>query len=150
MVSLYCYDSLLFVEQSINVANQDNLSAHLIFISISPKIKCNNTSHHWALVPWQWIIGTLMMMSANGKKFPCYCPFVRRIQQSPLNSPHKGQWCRALMFSLICAWTNGWANNQDAGDLRRHHAHYDVTAMIKYWVTGTMRLYLIDKLRHIQ
>ena len=34
-------------------------------------------------------------------------------------------WC----FSLICAWTNGWANNPGAGDLRRHHAHIDVTVM---------------------
>ena len=41
--------------------------------------------------------------------------------------PHKGQWRRALMFSLICAWTNGWANNQDAGDLRYHRDHYDVS-----------------------
>ena len=30
------------------------------------------------------------------------------------------------MFSLICAWTNGWANNRDAGNLRRHRAHYGV------------------------
>ena len=45
------------------------------------------------------------------------------------NSPHKGQWHGALMFSLICAWTNGWVNNRDAGDLRRHCAHYDVTVM---------------------
>ena len=37
---------------------------------------------------------------------------------------------RALMFSLICARINGWANNRDAGDLRRHHAHYDVIIMI--------------------
>ena len=29
------------------------------------------------------------------------------------------------MFSLICAWTNSWANNVDAGDLRRQRAHYD-------------------------
>ena len=27
------------------------------------------------------------------------------------------------LFSLICAWTNGWANNGDTGDLRRHRAH---------------------------
>ena len=39
------------------------------------------------------------------------------------------RWLGALMFSLICAWTNGWVNNQDAGDLRRHRAHYDVTVM---------------------
>ena len=30
--------------------------------------------------------------------------------------PHKDQWRGALMFSLICAWINGWANNQDAGE----------------------------------
>ena len=42
-----------------------------------------------------------------------------------VDSPHKGKWCGALMFSLICAWINDWANNQDAGDLRRHRTHYD-------------------------
>ena len=37
------------------------------------------------------------------------------------------------MFSLIWAWTNGWANKRDAGDLRRHRAHYDVNVMqMKY------------------
>ena len=32
------------------------------------------------------------------------------------------------MFPLICAWMNGWVNNREAGDLRRHHAH-DVSVM---------------------
>ena len=27
------------------------------------------------------------------------------------------------------AWINGWVNNREAGDLRRHIAHYDVTVM---------------------
>ena len=48
------------------------------------------------------------------KHFSCYRPFVRGIHRSPVNSPNKGQWRGALMFSLICAWTNGWANNRDA------------------------------------
>ena len=43
-------------------------------------------------------------------------------------SPHKGQWRGAMMFSLICTWTNG---NRDAGGLRRHRAHYDVTVMTR-------------------
>ena len=38
--------------------------------------------------------------------FPRYWPFVRGIHRSPVNSPHKGQWRGALMFSLICAWIN--------------------------------------------
>ena len=45
-------------------------------------------------------------------------------------SPHKGRWCRALMFSLIYAWRNSWANNRDACDLWRHRAHYDVISSV--------------------
>ena len=48
---------------------------------------------------------------------------------SPVNSPHKGQWHGALMFSLVHAWTNSWDNNRDTGGLRRHRAHYDVPVM---------------------
>ena len=51
--------------------------------------------------------------------------------RSPANSPHKGQWRGALMFSLICARINGWVNNGETGDLRSHRAHYDVIVMIK-------------------
>ena len=42
---------------------------------------------------------------------------------------HKDQWHGALVFSLICAWTNNWANNRDDRDLRRNRAQYDVTIM---------------------
>ena len=45
------------------------------------------------------------------KHFPRYWPFVWGIRRSPVNSPHKGQWRGALMFSLIWAWINGWINN---------------------------------------
>ena len=61
--------------------------------------------------------------------FPRYGPFVRGIHRSPVNSPHKGQWHVALVFSLICIWTNSWVNNWDVGDLRHHHTHYDVIVM---------------------
>ena len=61
--------------------------------------------------------------------FPRYWPFMQGIHRSPVNSPHKGQWRGALMFSLICAWIKGWVNNREAGDLRRHRAHYDVTVV---------------------
>ena len=45
------------------------------------------------------------------------------------NSPIKGQWRGALIFSLICAWMNDWVNDREAGDLERHRGHYDVTVM---------------------
>ena len=62
------------------------------------------------------------------KHFTRYWPFVRGIHWSPVNSPHKGQWSRALIFSLICC-INGWVNNREAHDLRRHHTHHEVTVM---------------------
>ena len=63
------------------------------------------------------------------KHFPRNWPFVREINRSPVNFPHKGQWRGALMFSLIYAWINDWVNNREAGDLRRQHGHYDVIVM---------------------
>ena len=45
------------------------------------------------------------------KYFPRYWPFVRGIHRSPVNSPHKGQWRGALVFSFICAWINGWVQS---------------------------------------
>ena len=68
------------------------------------------------------------------KHFPRYWPFVRGIHRSPVNSPHKGQWRGASVLSLICAWTNGWVNNRDAGDFRRHCAHFEVIVMLRrHW-----------------
>ena len=63
------------------------------------------------------------------KHFPRYWPFVRGIHRSPVNSPHKGQWRGALMFTLICVRINGWVNNCETGDLRRNRGHYDVIVM---------------------
>ena len=50
----------------------------------------------------------------------------------PVNSPHKGQWRGALMFSLIYARINDWVNNRKAGDLRRQRGHYDVIVMFRH------------------
>ena len=63
------------------------------------------------------------------EKFSVLLAISAGIHQSPVNSPHKGQWREALMFSLICSWLNTWVNNCEAGDLRRHRAHYDVIVM---------------------
>ena len=62
---------------------------------------------------------------------------MRGIHRSPLNSPHKGQWRGTLIFSLICARTNGWVKNREVGDLRRHPAHYGVIVM-PYKIIGVI------------
>ena len=64
------------------------------------------------------------------KQFLSYWPFVRAIRQLPVDFPHKDHWRGALVFSRICAWTNGWANSRDALDLGHHGAHCDVTIML--------------------
>ena len=92
---------------------------------------------HW--VNEEVSVGVSIMMHDDvikWKHFPCYWPFVRRIHQSPAKSPHKGQWCGALMFSLICVWINVWVNNREAGDLRSYRAHYDVTVMGKGYLAA--------------
>ena len=77
---------------------------------------CTVVLHHDDVIRW--------------KHFPRNWPFVRGIHRSPVNSPHKGQWREALMFSLIFVWINDWVNNHEAGDLRRYRSHYDVIVMM--------------------
>ena len=86
----------------------------------SDVIRCQRPSHciHDDVIKW--------------KHWPRYWSFVWGIHRSPVNSPHKGQWRGALVFSLICAWIHGWVNNRGAGDLRRHRAHYDATVMCSH------------------
>ena len=67
---------------------------------------------------WRHQIGTFFALLA----------FVLGIHRSPEYSPHKGQWSGALIF-FICAWINAWVNICEAGDVRRHRAHYDVIVM---------------------
>ena len=73
--------------------------------------------------------GRNMMTSSNGNIFRV---IGHLFGNSPVNSPPKGQWLGALMFSLLCAWINGLVNNGETGDLRCHRAHYVVTVMNKW------------------
>ena len=67
-------------------------------------------------VIWHGVITT-------GKHFPHYWPFVRGIQQSLLYSSHKGQQCRALLFSLMLNYKCCWTNSSLADDLRLLYIH---------------------------
>ena len=53
------------------------------------------------------------------------CPFVPRHSISQVTS-----FMQLGMLCFICVWTNGWGNNRDAGDLRRHRTYCDVTVML--------------------
>ena len=88
-----------------------------------------------------------MMTSSHGT-FSRYWPFVRGIHRSLVNSLHKDQWRRALMFTLISAWINGWVNNREAGDLRRNRGHYDVRVIRKCYISGWAILGALDSIMH--
>ena len=79
-------------------------------------------------------IGHISMMTTSNGIF--FASLTLRVGNSPVNSPHTGQLRVAMIFSLICAWINGWANHRDAGDLRRHRAQYDVTVIFLAITTG--------------
>ena len=53
-----------------------------------------------------------MMTSSNGNIFRVTGHLCGN-SPVPVNSPQKGQWRGALMFSLICAWIYGWVNNRE-------------------------------------
>ena len=132
---LYLKFSKVFVETQI--------MPHYVFWKLSPspnrqgdlcglevrEVLVNRWRKWWK---WKHQINEILLVHVHDdvikwKHFPRHWPFVRRMHLSPVDSPYKGQYRRALMFSLIYAGTNGWANNLDAGDLRCHRVHYDVT-----------------------
>ena len=110
-------------------------SASFCWISLCCRCNANVLYEFYYLVTQGYFAGTGTVYHCphddviKWRRFPRYWPFVRGIHWSPVNSPHKGQWRGALMFLWSAPWINGWVNNRETGDLRRHCAHYDVTVM---------------------
>ena len=72
----------------------------------------------------------IMMTSPNGNIFSVTGLLCGEFT-GPRWIPHtKASGAELWFFSLIRAWINGWVNNYEAGDYRRHRAHYDVTVMM--------------------
>ena len=91
------------------------------------------SSQYWFTDCFDWITHSPICPSTWWRHqmvtFSALLAFVQGIHRSPGNSPHNDQWRGALMFSLICDWTNDWANNRGANDLRRRRTHYDGIVM---------------------
>ena len=69
-----------------------------------------------------------MMTSSNGNIFRITGPLCEFIgyRWIPLT---KASDAELLCFLWSVPWINGWVNNREAGDLRRHRVHYDVISM---------------------
>ena len=99
------------------------ISQTCYFVEVSRITNITNSRKHFYWKPYRtW-------WRHQMETFSALLVFVRGFQRLPVDSAHKGQWRGALLFSLICTWTNGWANNRDAGDLRRHCVNYDINVM---------------------
>ena len=79
---------------------------------------CGFSHRYWLCS--QWV--SSMITPSNGNFFRVTIPLCGEFT-GPLTKPNDAE-----MF-LICAWTNGWMNNREAGGLWRHRTHYDVTVM---------------------
>ena len=100
----------------------------------------------WDSINYLWIIGPeshsllkSVLSAWRSSSWWCYQmeTFSALLALCAGNSPVTGEFppqrpvTWSFDVSLICAWINGWVNNHDAGDLRCHHAHYDVTVMFE-------------------
>ena len=87
-------------------------------------------SHGWVnLTLWRWTEKWIMGQNEDNDITTLASLWLRHqtetnsallglCEGNPPMTSHKGQLCGTLTFSLICAWTNGWAINREAGDSR--------------------------------
>ena len=73
--------------------------------------------------------GFSMMTSSNGSICRVTGPLCGEFTGHRWIPPTKASDAELWCFLLICAWINAWVNNREAGDLKRHCAHYDVIVM---------------------
>ena len=65
-------------------------------VMIWPKAIWLLPCNHYDIIKWNY--------------FPCYCPFMQGMHQSPVDSPHKGTVMWTFNVSLLSIWTNCWTN----------------------------------------
>ena len=84
-------------------------------------LNCHSLQENKLCSPYESI-----MRLSNGKIFCVTGSLCGEFTGHQWIPPTKSQWREALIFSLICAWKNGWVNS---GNLRCLRPHFDVTVM---------------------
>ena len=87
-----------------------------------------NRDAHFVVTDGIEVVITTMMTSSNGNIFRVTGPLCGEFT-GPGKFPAQRPVTQSFDVSLICARINDWVNNREAGDLRRHHGHYDVNLM---------------------
>ena len=118
----------------------DKHTPHPPILSINHGLAWLIMLHHWI----EWIPTLLIMLtSSNGNIFRVTGPlceeFIGHRWIPRTKASDAGFWC----FLWSRSEPNSWANNGDAGDLRRRRANYDVTLIIRTEVNMKSRDHII-------
>ena len=75
-----------------------------------------------------WNVSIHMMTSSNGNVFLVTGPLCGEFT-GPGEIPAQRPVTQSFDVFFDLRMINAWVNNREAGDLRRHRRHYDVTVM---------------------
>ena len=97
------------------------------------------SSHQWFPSPWwrhqiETFSALLALCAGNSLTGHRWIPLTK--------ASDADLWC----FLWSAPWINGWVNNREAGDLRRHCAHYDVIVMRRIINTQLWCFYAVSAL----
>ena len=110
------------------------VSVNLMFVSISKYVNDNFTETEISF--WQNLITASMMTSSNGNIFHVIGPLCGEFTGHRWMPPTKASDAELWCFLWSAPWINGSVNNREAGDLKRHRAHYDVIVMTEARLPG--------------
>ena len=107
---------------SFNVSIHNQQFDHWVIVWIGNNVEMSGIQ---VISPKWHRLGSHMMTSSNGNIFRVTGPLCgeftghRWIPRTKASDAELWSFC----------WINNWVNNHEAGDLRCHHAHYDVSVM---------------------
>ena len=129
----YCADKNISIPMGLRVTHACSWKRGFRQSTLFRMVRAGYDIHeHHTLNPWNKTTSIRPISFGWSSSAPIYYPRkVNRMNKMTLVTLCEGNppVTRNFDVSLVCAWTNGWANNRDAGGLRRHRAHYDVTVM---------------------
>ena len=82
------------------------------------------------------------MTSSNGNIFHVTGPLCGEFTGHRWIPLTKASDTELWYFLWSAPWINGWANDREAGDFRRHRAHYDVITMLNHCRVGVYHISL--------
>ena len=138
---MFPFDDIIMIEFSFHWLNTTRMQTNTAMSQID-KVLCLSIFHRRGLFSWLHIFVLTKLWTI--KKCYWVIPWCRHQMEtfsalldlgagnSPVTDefpPQRPLTWSFDFFSLICIWANGWTKNRDAGNLRRHRAHYDPNAM---------------------